>query len=90
MNYRRASPAVSDFSMKNLSIDRKFIILALVLYPLYMPSQMNCRYLSRGKPRGIKPTPSNNHEVKKVEEVESKVAVPKLQFWNSLSLLKGV
>jgi hypothetical protein len=30
MNYRRASPAVSDFSMKNLSIDRKFIILALV------------------------------------------------------------
>jgi hypothetical protein len=25
MNYRRASPAVSDFSMKNLSIERKFI-----------------------------------------------------------------
>jgi hypothetical protein len=24
-----------------------------------MPTQMACRYLSRGKPRGIKPTPSN-------------------------------
>jgi predicted nucleic acid-binding protein len=30
MNYRRACPAVSDFSMKNLSIDKKFIILVLI------------------------------------------------------------
>jgi hypothetical protein len=25
MNYHRASPAVSDFSMKNLLIERKFV-----------------------------------------------------------------
>jgi hypothetical protein len=74
MNYRRASPEVSDFSMKNLSIDRKFIYRHWFNTHFNMPTQMACRYLNRGKPElkirwGIKPTPSNKMSLQILGEV---------------------